>query len=149
MMEPGRPPLGRRKADRPMPDKPEIRKTFCSHCDKDVEVAVTPGVHRSGHATLGDPGELVCLDFGDVCDGGICPLAKLRPVVMAVRLARSGLREEWTTVRAACEGCGQVSDLKVLDQDHAFCDLCGSTNTWMVLEFDDDGKVAVTGRKSG
>jgi hypothetical protein len=145
----GRPPAGRRKVDQLMSEKPEIRTTFCSHCDKSVEVAVTPEAPRSGQATLGDPGELVCLDFGDDCEGGICPLAQLRPVVMAVRLARSGLRKEWKTVSAQCEGCGQVSDLKVLDQDHAFCDLCGSTNTWMVLEFDDDGRVAVTGRKNG
>jgi hypothetical protein len=27
--------------------------------------------------------------------------------------------------------------------------LCGTTNTWMMLEFDDDGRVAVTGRKGG
>ncbi|MFH1766003.1 MAG: hypothetical protein ABIF09_17595, partial [Gemmatimonadota bacterium] len=58
-----------------------------------------------------------------------------------------GLREEWTTVRAQCEGCGQVSDLKVLDREHAFCLLCGTTNTWMVLEFDDRGQVVVTVRK--
>jgi len=132
-----------------MTDNTEIRTTFCSHCDKKVEVTVSSGAPRNGQATLGDQGDLVCLDFGDECDGGICPLAKIRPVVMAVRLARSGLREEWTTVRAQCEGCGQVSDLKVLDREHAFCALCGTTNTWMILEFDDEGKVAVTGRKSG
>jgi hypothetical protein len=130
-----------------MTEKLEKRKTFCTHCQKEVEVAVSPGAPRSGQATLGNPGELVCLDFGDECDGGICPLAKLRPVVMAVRLARSGLREEWSTVRAQCEGCGQVSDLKVLDREHAFCALCGTTNTWMVLELDGDGRVVVTGRK--
>ena len=138
---------GPRKIDRLMTEKPEIRTTYCSHCEKKVEVTVTPEAPRRGQATLGNPGELVCLDFGDECDGGICPLAQLRPVVMAVRLARSGLREKWTTVRAACEGCGQVSDMKVLDREHAFCDLCGTTNTWMILEFDDDGRVAVTGRK--
>ncbi len=90
---------------------------------------------------------MVCLDFGDKCDGEVCPLSRYRPVVMGVRLARSGLREEWTTVRAQCEGCGQVSDLKVLDREHAFCVLCGTTNTWMVLEFCDRGQVVVTGRK--
>jgi formate dehydrogenase maturation protein FdhE len=68
---------------------------------------------------------------------------------MGVRLARSGLKDDWKTVRAQCEGCGQVTDLKLLDQGHAFCDLCGTTNTWMVLEFDDQGKVVVAGRKDG
>ncbi len=66
-----------------------------------------------------------------------------------MRLARSGLREDWTTVRAQCEGCGQVSDLNVLDKEHAFCTLCGTTNTWMVLELDGDGKVAVAKKKEG
>jgi hypothetical protein len=132
-----------------MGDNTEIRTTYCAHCEKDVEVTLSPGTPRNGHASLKDPGELVCLDFGGACDGAICPLAQLRPVVMGVRLARSGLREEWTTLRAQCEGCGRVSDLKVLDREHAFCTLCGTTNTWMLLEFDDEGKVTVTGRKGG
>ncbi len=131
-----------------MTEKKEIRHTYCSHCDKKVQVAVSPGTPRNGQANLKESDEVVCLDFGDRCDGDICPLSRYRPVVMGVRLARSGLREEWTTVRAECEGCGLVSDLKVLDREHAFCTLCGTTNTWMVLEFDDDGKVAVTGRRS-
>jgi len=130
-----------------MTDKPETSSTYCTHCQKEVLVAISPSPPRGGQANLQDHDELVCLDFGDKCDGDVCPLSKCRPVVMGVRLARSGLREEWATVRGQCEGCGQVSDLKVLDKDHAFCVLCGSTNTWMILEFDDDGRVAVTGRK--
>jgi hypothetical protein len=130
-----------------MSEKAENRKTYCTHCQKEVQVVITPGASRGGHAMLRDHDEVVCLDFGDKCDGELCPLSRFRPVVMGVRLARSGLREEWTTVRAQCEGCGQVSDLKVLDREHAFCVLCGTTNTWMILEFDDDGRVAVTGRR--
>jgi len=132
-----------------MTETAETRKTYCTHCQKEVLVVITPGSSRDGHAMLQDHDEVVCLDFGEECDGEACPLSRCRPVVMGVRLARSGLREEWTTVRAQCEGCGQVSDLKVLDRGHAFCVLCGTTNTWMVLEFDDDGKVAVTGRREG
>jgi len=130
-----------------MTDQPDARKTYCTHCKKEVLVTISPRAQRGGQANLQDHDEVVCLDFGDKCDGEVCPLSQFRPVVMGVRLARSGLREEWTTIRAQCEGCGQVSDLKVLDQEHAFCVLCGTTNTWMILEFDDDGRVAVTGRK--
>ena len=130
-----------------MTAKPESRKTYCLHCQKEVLVAITPAAPRGGQAMVQDHDEVVCLDFGAKCDGEVCPLSRFRPVVMGVRLARSGLREEWTTVRAQCEGCGQVSDLKVLDREHAFCVLCGTTNTWMVLEFDDRGQVVVTGRK--
>ena len=130
-----------------MTEKPETRKTYCSHCQKEVLVSITPTPPRGGQAMLQDHEELVCLDFGDKCDGEICPLSKYRPVVMGVRLARSGLREDWPTVNAQCEGCGQVTDLKVLDREHAFCMLCGTTNTWMILQFDDDGRVVVTGRR--
>ncbi len=69
-------------------------------------------------------------------------------MVMGVRLARSGLRDRWRTVTAQCEGCGQVSELTVVDREHAYCTICGSTNTWMVLEFDDHGEVVVTGRRT-
>ena len=130
-----------------MTAKPENQKTFCTHCQKEVLVTITPAAPRDGQVMVQDHDEVVCLDFGDMCDGEVCPLSRFRPVVMGVRLARSGLREEWTTVRAQCEGCGQLSDLKVLDREHAFCVLCGTTNTWMVLEFDDRGQVVVTGRK--
>jgi len=132
-----------------MTQKTETRKTYCQHCQKEVVVTVSPGSARDGQANLQDHDELVCLDFGDKCDGDVCPLSHFRPVVMGVRLARSGLREEWRTVQAQCEACGRVSELEVVDMNHAFCTLCGSTNTWMVLEFDDDGKVVLTGRRQG
>jgi formate dehydrogenase maturation protein FdhE len=132
-----------------MTEKPEVKKTYCTHCQKEVDVTLSQAAPRSGQANLQESDEVVCLDFGDRCDGEVCPLSKFRPVVMGVRLARSGLREDWTTVRAQCEGCGQVSDLNVLDKEHAFCPLCGTTNTWMVLELDGDGKVAVAKKKEG
>ena len=53
MQDPPRP--GPRKVDRLMTEKPEIRSTFCSHCEKKVEVAVTPEAPRSGQATLREP----------------------------------------------------------------------------------------------
>jgi len=132
-----------------MSDTAETKKTYCTHCQKEVLVAISPAAPRDGQATLPGHDEVVCLDFGDECDGEVCPLSRFRPVVMGVRLARSGLRDagEWKTFRAQCEGCGQVAELEVLDMEHAFCPLCGTTNTWMVLALDDDGQVVVTGRK--
>lgn len=132
-----------------MSEKVETKKTYCTHCQKEVLVAITPAAPRDGQPMLQDHDEVVCLDFGDKCDGDICPLSRYRPVVMGVRLARAGLRPEdqWRTVRAQCEGCGQVSELEVVDLDHAYCTLCGTTNTWMVLEIEEDGHVVVTGRK--
>ena len=132
-----------------MTEKPETSRTFCTHCQKEVLVTVSAAPARGGQANLPDHDEVVCLDFGDKCDGDVCPLSRYRPVVMGVRLARSGLRQEWRTVRAQCEGCGQVTDLEVVDLEHAYCTLCASTNTWMVLELAEDGRVVVTGRKQG
>lgn len=131
-----------------MTQKTETRKTYCSHCQKEVVVTLTPAAERDGQASLPEHDQLVCLDFGDKCDGEVCPLSRYRPVVMGVRLARSGLRENWRTVLAQCEGCGQVSDLIIVDGEHAFCTICGTTNTWMVLEFEEDGRVVVTGRRT-
>jgi len=132
-----------------MSEEAESRKTYCTHCQKEVHVAVSPAPPRGGQASLPDHDEVVCLDFGDKCDGDICPLSKYRPVVMGVRLAKSGLRPEgeWRMLRAQCEGCGQLSNMEVLDLEHVYCSLCGTTNTWMVLELDDDGGVVVTGRR--
>lgn len=130
-----------------MSEGPETRKIYCTHCQKDVLVTLSAVPPRGGQANLPDHHEAVCLDFGQECDGEVCPISRQRPVVMGVRLARSGLREEWTTVRAQCEACGQVSDLEVLDAEHAYCTLCSTTNSWMVLELEDDGRVVVTGRK--
>jgi len=132
-----------------MTEEAKTRTTYCSHCQKDVDLTETEAAPRSGHAMLQESDEVVCLDFGDHCDGDVCPLSKLRPIVMGVRLARSGAKHDWKTVRAQCEGCGQVSDLNIIDKDHAYCTLCGTTNTWMVLEFEDDGKVVVAKRKEG
>ncbi len=129
-----------------MGESADNRKVYCPHCQKDVTVTITRGAARDGQANLGDHDDLVCLDFGEGCDGPTCPLSRHRPVVMGVRLARSGLRSTWKTVRAQCEGCGQVSDLVIVDSEHAFCALCGTTNTWMVIELDQEGNVVVTGR---
>ena len=52
-----------------MTEKTEVRQTFCTHCKKDVDVTVQRAAPRGGHANLADHDEVVCLDFGDECDG--------------------------------------------------------------------------------
>jgi hypothetical protein len=37
--------------------------------------------------------------------------------------------------------------MEVLDMDHVYCALCGTTNTWLVLALDGAGEVVVTGKK--
>lgn len=125
----------------------EPRTTYCEHCRKPVHLKVTP-VHRSGHASLPDGGQLVCLDFGRGCDGSMCPISGLPTIVMGVRLARSGedKTEPWPHVSAVCEGCGNEVDMEVLDGEHAFCPRCGTTNTLVMLPLDDESFVAVAGK---
>jgi len=66
---------------------------------------------------------------------------------MGVRLAKSHLNDEtFKTIHARCEGCGQVSDLEVLDETFALCTMCNTTNKWVTLSLPDGSRVALTGR---
>lgn len=117
---------------------------YCPACRKDVHVTRTAAPLHTGEANLVDD-EVVCLTFGPRCPPGTCPLANLPSVVMGVRLARSGIEPEepWRTVRMRCDGCESVQELEVIDNVHAFCPACGTTNRWFKLEMGEDA-LAVT-----
>lgn len=117
---------------------------YCSACDQQVRITVTPAPLHGGHASLPDS-EVVCLDFGEKCTGSMCPMFGLPSILMGVRLARSGLHhKEWSTVDALCEGCGRVMPLEVLGPDTAYCEVCGTTNRLVIMKLDDDSAVAIT-----
>ena len=127
----------------------EERKMFCAQCQQDVTVTLTPQPLHGGHATLPDGGKLVCLDFGPKCADRRCAISALPREVMAVRLARSGLRpERLQHVRAVCEGCEELVELAVIDGSHAVCPECDVVNRWAVLRLDGEEWVAVTGKKA-
>ncbi len=128
----------------------ESRKVFCPKCNHDVTVTVTPQpLHGSGHATLPDGGDMVCLDFGPQCTGERCAVSALPRVVMGVRLARSGMApERLETVRAVCEACERVQELEIIDDTHAHCPACDTINVWTMLRLDGEQWVAVTGRRA-
>ena len=66
---------------------------------------------------------------------------------MGVRLARSHMNDEaFKTIHARCEGCGEVSDLEVLDDTFALCTLCNTTNRWVKLQLGDESEITLTGR---
>lgn len=120
------------------------RKAFCSACDHDVEIAVLDPPLHDGQATLPD-GDIVCLDFGEQCTGAMCPMFGLPRIVMGVRLARSGLRDEaFKTVRAMCSACEQVVDLEVLSASRGYCPSCHATTRLVLLELDDQSSVALS-----
>jgi len=119
----------------------------CSGCGHKVRLAFTDPPPRDGHANLPDGAEVVCLDYQEACSGGKCPMTGKAGVVMGVRLAKSHLNDAaFETVHAQCEGCGQVSELEVLDGSLALCTLCNTTNSWVRMKLPDDTEVILTGR---
>ena len=116
---------------------------YCPGCNHKVRLAITPD-HRDGHANLPEGGAVVCLDFGEGCSEGTCPLTGRPGLVMGVRLAKSHLPHEARTLTAHCDACGQVADMEVLDRTHAVCSVCGSTNEYVIVPVDQTHAIAVT-----
>lgn len=126
----------------------DIERKVCPACNGTVRITSTPIPVHGGQASLPDAGQLVCLDFGEQCQGHPdCAVTGLPRMVMAVRLARAGLRpeEEWQTVTARCNGCGQVTDMEILDDEYAYCPLCETTNRRIVIRLDEDTFVTMAG----
>jgi hypothetical protein len=123
--------------------------TFCAHCKKYVHFVVRQPPAHQGHANLPDDDEVVCLDFGEPCEGTICPLSGLPQVVMGIRLGRSGEERTggWSVVNAVCEECSFPTELKVLDENSGLCTVCGSVNRLALLKLADGSYVAATGKE--
>lgn len=128
---------------------PELGRTFCHRCDRNVTVAITPAPLHDGHASIPDAGDTVCLDFGAHCDGPMCGTFGQPRIVMGVRLARSGLRpDSLPAVQAVCDGCARFVRMDVLDDTHAHCPECGTVNIWTLVRVDGEEWVAVTGKRA-
>lgn len=120
---------------------------FCSGCGHQVRLVFTDPPPHSGQAPLRDGAEIVCLDYKEGCSAGKCPATGKPGIVMGVRLAKSHMNDDaFNTIHARCEGCGEVSDLEVLDDTFALCTLCNTTNRWVMLKMGDDSDIALTGR---
>ena len=63
---------------------------FCSACDREVRVLITPALNEQGQAVLHDS-EVVCLDIGSRCTGNMCPLGAAEPNAMVARIVRNGI----------------------------------------------------------
>jgi hypothetical protein len=112
-----------------------------------VRLVFTDPPPRDGHANLRDGAEIICLDYKEGCSVGKCPATGKPGIVMGVMLARSHMNDDaFQTLHARCEGCGQVSDLEVLDDTFALCPVCNTTNRYVRLKLGDDREIAVTGR---
>ena len=120
---------------------------FCSGCGHKVRLAFTDPPPHVGHANLRDGAEIICLDYKEGCSAGKCPATGRPGIVMGVRLAKSHLNDEaFETIHARCEGCGEVSDLEVLDDTFALCPGCDTTNRYVRLKLPDESEIALTGR---
>lgn len=118
---------------------------YCSGCGHQVRLVFTDPPPHDGHANLRDGAEIVCLDYRETCSAGKCPATGVSGIVMGVRLAKSHLNDaSFKVIHARCQGCGQVSDLEVLDDTFALCTLCNSTNRWVMMRLEDGSQVALT-----
>ncbi|HSW31345.1 MAG TPA: hypothetical protein VLH75_17795 [Longimicrobiales bacterium] len=118
----------------------------CAGCGHKVRLVFTDPPPHDGQANLREDAEIVCLDYKEGCTAGVCPNTGRPGIVMGVRLAKSHMNDgAFKTLHARCEGCGQVTDLEVLDGTFALCPLCNTTNRWVRLELD-DSTITITGR---
>jgi RNase P subunit RPR2 len=125
----------------------KTENAFCSGCGHQVRLAFTDPPPHDGQAPLRDGAEIICLDYKEGCSAGKCPATGKPGIVMGVRLAKSHMNDEvFDTIHARCEGCGEVSDLEVLDDTFALCTMCNTTNRYVMLKLADESEIALTGR---
>jgi hypothetical protein len=106
----------------------QTRSVFCSACDRDVKIVLTDEPSQDGHANLHEA-EVVCLEIGHHCSGGLCPVGATSPTVMAARLVRNGLQTKMHPVLSRpCPECGVERELIVIDRNHAVCSVCGGVS---------------------
>lgn len=52
----------------------DVRRAYCSACDRSVPVLLRPRPEPRGTPSPHDAEALVCLDYGVRCTGWMCPL---------------------------------------------------------------------------
>jgi hypothetical protein len=116
---------------------------YCSACDQEVHIAVTPEPLHGGQAVLPE-NDVVCLDFGSKCTGSLCPMFGLPRIMMGIRLAKSGLRPQaFHTINAPCQACGTLTDLQLIDDEFALCPVCGTSNRWIHITIEGADYIAL------
>ena len=103
----------------------QSQTAYCSACDKDVRIVITDQPSQDGHANLHES-EVVCLEIGDHCTGGMCPIGAASPTIMAARVVRNGLQTVIQPMTAAlCSGCERETRHVVTKRGEATCLECG------------------------
>jgi len=107
---------------------------FCSARDSDVRVLLTDEPAHEGQASLLDA-EVICLEIGDKCTGGMCPICAMSPEAVDARLAKSGYHtENRRKVRGHCLGCDRDTELLSSFGGYFTCTECGTTAKWSIIE---------------
>lgn len=112
---------------------------YCSACDRQVRVMISEAPAHDGQATLHDE-EVICLEIGDRCTGGMCPIGAAAPGSMVARLVRLGLPTDGLrTVTATCPTCDVEAEMVLYGGGRAACSVCGATARWLAdhVEADD------------
>lgn len=107
-----------------------ISLAYCATCERNVRISWSTPPSHEGQANLADP-EVVCLDMHEHCAGDVCALSNMPRFVMAVRLARSNLDAVHTPlIRHECVQCGNVADMRFVDETQSVCADCDAINLW-------------------
>lgn len=109
---------------------------YCGACDRTVQVIVTEMPSIDGQAPALDA-EMVCLEVGDKCTGGMCPIGAGGPGGMVRRIVQNGFPlESLTTVAGHCAACDADAELIRYGVDQAGCSVCGSLGRWVAGRFE-------------
>jgi hypothetical protein len=105
---------------------------YCGACDRTVRVLLTETPIAEGQAPATDA-ELVCLEIGEGCTGGMCPLGAAEPGAMVRRIVHHGLPlDGLETVMAHCPSCDQDAEVILYGEGQAGCSVCGSLGRWVI-----------------
>ena len=106
---------------------------YCSGCDRNVRAVLTDESREDGQAEVFDT-EVICLEIGEQCTGGTCPVGAVSAEAMDARLAKSGLRPEIRRrLVGRCDGCDRETEQVLSLGGYLSCSECGTTQRATVI----------------
>jgi hypothetical protein len=103
----------------------------CAKRGREVRLVLTNDAVHDSQAPVMDE-ELVCLDVGEACGEGACPVCGHPVAVMDAMLVRSGLPlpPGHRRVKGTCEACGRETEQVLSAGGFLTCTECGATRGW-------------------
>lgn len=105
----------------------------CPRRGREVTLVLTQDAVHDSQAPVLDE-ELVCLEVGEACGEGPCPICGHPLEVMDAMLVRSGLplSPAHRRVTGSCEACGRETEQVLSAGGYITCTECGTTRGWAV-----------------